>query len=139
VIGVAAFLNCGIVEAASFGKFIIERDNLRAGRVEPVSEILFYYNLISHCESRLIRDAALVRLVTVLVARLRAVFILLHVAEFRKGIVLREALRTMRAFPCQLKQGSPLSQKLWAKLLASAISIASRSTKWPIVDGSGAF
>jgi hypothetical protein len=98
-ISVAAFLNCGVIEAAGFGQLMIERGNLRAGRVEPVFEVLFDYNPVSHCESRLIRDAALVRLVTVLVALLRAVSILLQVAEFQKGIVLREALRTMRNSP----------------------------------------
>jgi hypothetical protein len=41
----------------------------------------------------------LVRLVMVLVALLLAVFILLQVAEFQKGIVLRESLRTMRNSP----------------------------------------
>jgi hypothetical protein len=38
---------------------------LSGGRIEPVFEVLLDYNLVSHCGSRLYRDAALVRLVTV--------------------------------------------------------------------------
>jgi hypothetical protein len=98
-IGVATFLNGGVVEAAGFSKLMIKRGDLCAGRIEPVFEVLFYYNLISHCGSRLIREAALVRLVTVLVALFRTVSILFQVAELKKGIVLCEALRTMRSSP----------------------------------------
>jgi hypothetical protein len=39
-IGIAALLKGGIVEAAGFGQLAIERGNLRAGRVEPIFEIL---------------------------------------------------------------------------------------------------
>ena len=43
----------------------IHRDNLSGGRIGPEFEVLLDYNLVSHCWSRLYRDAALVRLVTV--------------------------------------------------------------------------
>src|SRR5262249_1167260 len=59
-------LNGGIVEAAGFGQLAIHRDNLCGGRIEPEFEVLLDYNLVSHCGSRLYRDAALVRLITVL-------------------------------------------------------------------------
>jgi hypothetical protein len=88
-IRVAALLKGGVIEAAGFGKLTIKRVNLHASRIEPVFEVLLYYNLISHCESRRFRDAALVRLVIVLPALLRAVSILLLVAELKKGIALR--------------------------------------------------
>jgi hypothetical protein len=42
-IGVAAFLNGGIVEMASFCQLPIQRDNLSGGWVEPVFEVLFDY------------------------------------------------------------------------------------------------
>src|SRR5262249_22732690 len=64
-IGVAALLNGGVVEAAGFGQLAIQRDNLSVGRIEPVFEVLLDYNPVSHCGSRLYRDAVLVRLVTV--------------------------------------------------------------------------
>jgi len=64
-IGVATLLNSGVVEAAGFGQLAINRDNLSGVRIEPLFEVLLEYNPVSHCGSRLNRDAALVRLVTV--------------------------------------------------------------------------
>src|SRR5262245_35683916 len=77
-ISIATLLNCGVVEATGFGQLAIQRENLSGGRVEPVFEVLLDYNQVSHCGSRLCRDAALVRLVTVLVALFRAVSIVLQ-------------------------------------------------------------
>src|SRR5262249_30868852 len=77
-VSVAALLNGGVVEAAGFGQLAIQRDNLSVGGIEPVFEVLLDYNQVSHCGSRLYRDAALVRLVTVLVALFRAVSIVLQ-------------------------------------------------------------
>src|SRR5262245_10718703 len=64
-ISVATLLNCSVVEAAGFGQLAIQRDNLSGGRIESVFEVLLDYNPVSHCGSRLYRDAALVRLVAV--------------------------------------------------------------------------
>jgi hypothetical protein len=51
---------------------------LSIGRIEPVFEVLLDYNPVSHCGSRVNRDAALVRLVAMLVTLFRAVSIVLQ-------------------------------------------------------------
>src|SRR5882672_11433843 len=118
-ISVAALLNGGVVEAAGFSQLAIKRGNLRAGRVESVFEVLFDYNLISHCGSRRFRDAALVRLVIVLPALLRAVSILLQVAEFKKGIARSRDARFCVSTShdaksvSRLQADNPLSRNLW--------------------------